>query len=296
MSEEYLKIDPANVGVREMHGHLLGAVGPRPIALASTLDRDGRPNLAPFSYFNVFSVRPPILIFGPNRSGRTGQNKDTAHNALDTFEVVVNVVTYDMTEQMNVASADFAPDVDEFAKSGFTPLPSELVAPPRVAESPVQFECKVREVKVVGGSGGSGNLVVCEVLRMHVHPRVLDEAGKIDPRKIDLIGRMGGLWYVRANGEALYEVQRPGGPDVAGFDGLPATARASNVLTGNELGKLANVSGPPTSAEARAWAETPEGRLETLYDYHQLARAYLAKDDPASAWLAVLTGEATFGA
>ena len=194
-----LSIDPKELPIPQLHGYLLGAIGPRPIAFASTIDADGHANLAPFSFFNVFSANPPILIFSPARSGRTNTNKDTFHNVKSIAEVVINVVNFDMVHQMSLASSPYAPNEDEFTKAGFTKLPSETIRPFRVAESPVQFECVVNEVVELGQEGGAGNLVICEVKRIHINEAVLDESGKIDQHKIDLVSRMGGNWYCRAD-------------------------------------------------------------------------------------------------
>ncbi len=277
---EYLSLDPRELEARKLHGYLLGSVTPRPIAFASTLDREGRPNLAPFSYFNVFSTRPPILIFAPNRSGLTGLQKDTALNALETFEVVINLVSWQIVQQMNLASGEFEHGVNEFEKSGLTPLASELVRPPRVAESPVQFECRVREVLVLGGEGQSGNLIICEILRMHIQSRVLNAAGQIDPLRLDVVARMGGNWYLRIHPDALFERPKPNLP-LIGWDGLPESIRHSSVLTGNEIGQLAHAPRLPEAAELEAFRASPEGQaltegLEEREDYHAAAARLLA--------------------
>jgi flavin reductase (DIM6/NTAB) family NADH-FMN oxidoreductase RutF len=203
-----LTVDPKETAMPLLHKYLLGAVGPRPIAFASTIDADGRPNLAPFSFFNVFSSNPPLCIFSPNRSGRTGENKDTYHNVKAVPEVVINVVTYDIVEQMSLASSPYAKGVDEFEKAGFTKLKSDLIKPFRVKESPIHLECKVKEVIELGETGGSGNLIMCEIVKIHINESVLDGNGNIDQQKIDLVARMGGDWYCRANGTALFEVKK----------------------------------------------------------------------------------------
>jgi flavin reductase (DIM6/NTAB) family NADH-FMN oxidoreductase RutF len=245
----YKTIIPAEVSVPEIHHALLGSIGPRPICFASTVDLNGTPNLAPFSFFNVFSAKPPILVFSPARSGRTGEAKHTHLNVKQVPEVVINVVTYEMVNQMSLASSPFERGVDEFKKAGFTPVPSDLVKPARVGESPVQLECKVNEVIELGDSGGAGNLIVAEVLKMHIREDILMDNGKIDQEKIDLIARMGGDWYCRANGEALFEVAKPISTIGIGIDKLPKHVKDSHKLTGNQLGLLGSAEREPNDDE-----------------------------------------------
>lgn len=242
-------IDPNSLAIPQLHHLLLGSIGPRPIAFASTIDAEGRRNLAPFSFFNVFSANPPIMIFSPALSGRTGQPKDTYLNVKEVPEVVINVVTYDMVHQMSLTSSPFEKGVDEFIKSGFTPVESEIVKPYRVKESPVQFECKVLEVKELGQNGGAGNLVICEVLRLHIREDLLMENGHIDQNKIDLVARMGGNFYARANGQALFEVDKPITTIGIGVDALPDKIKFSSELTGNHLGILGNMQELPSDSE-----------------------------------------------
>ena len=244
-----LSIDPKTLPIPQLHGYLMGAVGPRPIAFASTIDKEGRPNLAPFSFFNVFSSNPPILVFSPNRSGRTGVTKHSHDNVLEVPEVVINVVDYDMVYQMSLASSPYEKGVDEFTKAGFTKLASTVVKPFRVAESPVQFECKVTEVKELGQAGGAGNLIFCEVVMIHIKDEVLSAAGTIDQQKIDLVSRMGGNWYCRAHGDALFEIEKPITTLGVGVDALPESIRNSKVLTGNNLGQLGNIETLPSADE-----------------------------------------------
>ena len=239
-----LTIDPNEIETRFLHQYLIGSVGPRPICFASTVDRDGKPNLAPFSFFNVFSANPPILVFAPNNSGRTGEPKHTFLNAKAVPEVVINVVTAEMVEQMNVAAAPWDQGVDEFEKAGFTPVESDLVKPFRVAESPSQIECKVLEIKEMGTGGGAGNLVICEVLRIHIKDDVLTEDQKIDQTKMNLVGRLGGSWYSRTDKSALFELAQPMKPTV-GYNSLPNFVKESDELTANELGKLCGVLKTP---------------------------------------------------
>ena len=232
--------------MRVLQQYLQGAIGPRPIAFASTLDAQGVPNLAPFSFFNVFSSNPPILVFSPAYSGRDGSAKHTLLNVKEVPEVVINVVNYDMVEQMSLASSPYPKGTNEFIKSGFTALDSTLVKPKRVKESPVQLECKVNEIKELGKEGGAGNLIICEVVQIHINEGVLDAQGFIDQTKIDLVSRMGGNWYARAHGEAMFEVEKPIVTCGIGVDQLPISVRESKLLSGNDLGRLGNVENLPS--------------------------------------------------
>lgn len=209
LTTEYLHFDPKELSIPKLQGLVQGAVAPRPIAFASTIDLLGRPNLSPFSFFNVFGMNPPIMIFSPSRRGRDNTLKDTYLNVKEVPEVVINVVSYSMLQKVSDASANFPRGVNEFHKVGFGMVPSDLVKPFRVKESPVQFECKVLQVIETGTQGSAGNLVLCEILRMHVDPGILDKNGRIDPYKADLVGRLGEEYYVRASGTALFEVPKP---------------------------------------------------------------------------------------
>lgn len=232
------RFDPAALPLAELHAHLVGAVGPRPVAFASTMDAEGRPNLSPFSFFNVFGANPPICIFSPARRGRDNTTKDTYHNVKAVPEVVINVVTYAMVHQASLASTEYPAGVNEFEKAGFTAIASEKVKPFRVKESPVQFECLVKQVIGTGTGGGAGNLVICEIVMIHIDEKVLNEHGRIDQRKIDLVGRMGGHFYVRAHGDALFELPQPTKEIGIGVDALPKDVRESTILTGSDLGRL----------------------------------------------------------
>ena len=236
-----MRIVPGEIKTGELHSYLLGAVAPRPICFASTLDKDGNPNLSPFSFFNVFGSNPTTLVFSPSRKVRDNTLKHTLLNIFDTKEVVINVVNYAMVQQMSLSSCEYPKGVDEFVKSGFTKLPSEKVKAFRVAESPVQLECKVRDIIQSGTEGGAGNLIICEVLVMHINDNILNEKNQIDPHKIDLVARMGGDFYCRASGAAVFEVAKPNTQLGIGVDALPESIRNSNILTGNNLGLLANV-------------------------------------------------------
>lgn len=287
-----LTVDPKEISTGQRHQYLLGAVGPRPIAFASTVDEEGRPNLSPFSFFNVFSANPPILIFSPARRGRDNTVKHTFLNSKATKEVVINIVNYKMVQQMSLSSTEYAEGVNEFEKAGFTMLKSDLVKPFRVAESPVQFECKITEVVELGQEGGAGNLVICEVVKMHFDEEILDENGQIDQHKIDLVARMGGNWYSRAN-EGMFEVPKPLSTLGIGVDEIPEYIRTSEVLTGNDLGKLGNVEALPSKEEITSFLnENSEmdkiigaGNVENI---HLQAQLYLEKDEPAKAWKLLL--------
>ena len=225
--------------------YLQHAIAPRPICFASTIDSDGNVNLSPFSFFNLFSTTPPIVIFSPVRMLRNNTTKHTLENIQLIPEVVINIVGYDMVQQVSLASCEFSQGVDEFEKAGFTKLPSQLVKPPRVAESPVQFECRVMEVKPLGIGGGAGNLVIAEIILMHINEDILNEQGRMDQTKLDLVARLGGNWYTRANASTIFEVEKPNTKLGIGIDALPQTIRESRVLTGNNLGQLANVHEMP---------------------------------------------------
>lgn len=239
--------EPKELKTAELHAFLLSAVAPRPISFASTIDIDGNINLSPFSFFNVYSSKPPIMVFSSNRSGKTGETKDTYKNIKEVAEVVINIVTYDMVQQTSLASVAYPRGVNEFVKAGFTMLASDFVKPPRVAESPVQFECKVNQVIELGQEGGAGNLFICEIVKMHINESVLNSAGtKIDPLKMDQVGRCGDDYYVRLNESSLFMVPKPVTTIGIGVDALPNWIQKNNILTGNDLGMLGNVEQIPT--------------------------------------------------
>jgi len=243
-----LTIDPKETPIPQLHQFLIGSIGPRPICFASTIDKDGKPNLAPFSFFNIFSANPPIVIFAPNNSGRDGTPKHTYLNVKEVPEVVINVVTLEMVEKMNVAAAPWEQGVNEFEKAGFSPLASELIKPFRVAESPVQLECKVLEVKEMGTGGGAGNLVICQVIKVHINEDVLGEDGKISQLRMNLVGRLGGSWYCKTDENSLFELAQPMQKTI-GYDALPEEIKLSKVLTANDIGKLATQPTIPTTEE-----------------------------------------------
>lgn len=283
-----LTINPNEISTGKLHRYLLGAIAPRPIAFASTVDADGYPNLSPYSFFNVFSSNPPILIFSPARRVRDNTVKHTLDNALETKEVVINVVNYDMVHQMSLSSSEFPKGVNEFEKAGFTMLASDEVNPYRVAESPVQFECKVKDVIVTGDEGGAGNLIICEVVKMHVSEDVLAEDGSIDQHKIDLVARAGGSYYTRAK-EGFFEIPKPVAKLCIGVDAIPSEIRNSTLLTGNNLGMLGNVEQLPDAIAVDNFSkEHPEFIGLEIVKKHTFAQQYLSKNDVESAWKVLL--------
>ena len=291
-------IDPKELPIPRLHQLLLGAIGPRPIAFASTIDANGQHNLAPFSFFNVFSANPPILVFSPARSGRTGQSKDTYNNVKAVPEVVINVVNYNMVHQMSLASSPYAPEVDEFVKAGFTALPSEKIKPLRVAQAPVQFECKVNEIIELGQEGGAGNLIICEVVQIHLDPNILNEQGLIDQHKIDLVARMGGDWYCRADQNSMFEIKKPITTCGIGYDALPADIKNSTILSANDLGQLAGIEALPNETDVNEYKliELAPLFLELEDDapalecaLHQRAKELLSQNELEAAWLTLLS-------
>lgn len=245
---EFLSLDPDTLSIRERHGYLLTAVAPRPIALATTIDKDGNVNLSPFSFFNVFSSNPPIMIFSPARRGKDNTTKHTLQNVKEIAECTISIVNYAMVEQMSLSSSDYPKEVNEYTKAGFTEIASDLVKTPRVAESPVSFECKVQDVVELGDQGAAGNLVICKVVKIHIRKEFLDDKERLDTKKLDLVGRMGGIWYTRANGD-LFEIPKPLSTPGIGVDQLPRELFESHILTGNDLGRLGNIETLPTEEE-----------------------------------------------
>ena len=247
-----LSIIPQEVSTGKLHGYLLSAVSPRPIAFASTLDGLGNVNLSPFSFFNVFSANPPILVFSPARRVRDNTTKHTLENILITKEVVINIVNYDMVQQMSLSSTEYPDGVNEFLKSGLTEVASDIVKPPRVKEAPVHFECKVNDVIALGNEGGAGNLIIAEVVKLHIKETILDADGKIDANKIDTVARMGGNWYNRSR-EGMFEVIKPIKTRGIGVDALPLSIKNSEILTGNDLGILGNSESIPSMDEVKEY-------------------------------------------
>lgn len=279
-----LSIIPSEIPVPQLHQHLLGAVGPRPICFASTIDAKGNHNLAPFSFFNVFSAKPPIAIFSPNLSGRTGAAKDTHLNIKEVPECVINIVNYNMVHQMSLASSPYDKGVSEFVKAGFTPIASDIVKPMRVKESPVQLECKVFELKEIENC----NLVMCEVVKIHINENVLGANGLIDQQKIDLVARMGGNWYCRAHGDALFEIEKPITTKGIGVDEIPSGIRNSHFLTGNNLGQLGNIEQLPSKDEISNYINDHKLSFKNEDEKHQYAKTLLDLNKVKEAWCVLL--------
>ena len=283
-----LSIDPKEISTGKLHGYLLGAVAPRPIAFASTIDANGNPNLSPFSFFNVFGSNPPIMIFSPARRVRDNTTKHTLDNVLATKEVVINIVNYAIVQQMSLSSTEYPEGVNEFEKAGFTMLASDKIKPFRVAESPVQFECKVKDVIFTGDEGGAGNLIICEVVKIHISEAVLDENGAIDQHKIDLVARAGGSYYSRAR-DGFFEIPKPIANIGIGVDAIASEIKNSTILTGNNLGMLGNVAQLPNEKSVNNFRkEHPQFiGLETTKK-HTFAKEFLKKNDVESAWKVLL--------
>ena len=294
-----LSITPGEISTAKLHAYMLASIAPRPICFASTVDKEGNVNLSPYSFFNAFGSNPSTLIFSPARRVRDNTIKHTLENVMETMEVCINVVNYDMVWQMSLASTEYEKGINEFEKSGFTELPSELIRAPRVKESPVQFECKVREIIETGNEGGAGNLIICEILKMHINEAVLDDEQRIDQNKIQLVSRLGGNWYGKAFGDSLFEIEKPVRNKGIGVDAIPENIRLSTVLTGNNLGQLGNVEALPTETEIADFAEDSLEyqnlktrfalHAESLeYERHLLAQRFLSAGDVQSAWKILL--------
>ena len=285
MTHNVKTIDPTSIAIQELHGYLLAAVAPRPIAFASTVDREGNVNLSPFSYFNVFSANPPVMIFSPARRGKDNTTKHTFENIKQVPETVINIVNFSIVEQVSLASTEYDQGVNEFVKAGLTQVPSEKVKPPRVGESPVAFECLVDDVIELGQDGGAGNLIISRVIMIHIQEKYLDEKGRLDPKAMDSVGRMGGNWYCRATGEALFEIPKPLQSKGIGVDQLPERIRMSTILTGNNLGRLGNLEHLPdveaieeikNEVEIKLIIEQNGSQAKALQEaLHRLAQSYL---------------------
>ena len=290
-------LTPSDLSTSDLQRTLQFAVGPRPIALVSSINREGQVNLSPFSFFNLFSSNPPILVFSPARRVRDNSTKDTLNNVLQVPEVVIHAVSHSMVEQTSLSSTEYPTGTNEFTKAGFTQVASKHVAPPRVAVAPVALECRVNDVVALGDGPGAGNLVICEVVAIHIDSRVLDEDGRLDQDRLDLVGRLGGDWYVRAQGDALFEVEKPIATRGIGVDALPRSVRLSTILTGNDLGKLGNIEMLPLQSEVEEFMQhhriqsifrqyaDPIERREAL---HQYAQEQLEKGKIRKAWKALL--------
>jgi flavin reductase (DIM6/NTAB) family NADH-FMN oxidoreductase RutF len=290
-----MQIDPHELNPVKLQQFLQHAIAPRPICFASTIDRDGNVNLSPFSFFNLFSSNPPIVVFSPSRRVRDNTTKHTLENVLEVPEVVVNIVDYPMLQQMSLSSCEYPKGTNEFIKSGFTQVPAQRVKPPLVKESKIKLECRVNEVKALGTGGGAGNLIIAEVLLLHIDDAILDAQGMIDQRKLDLVARLGGNWYTRANAETIFEVEKPNTELGIGVDALPLSIRTSRILTGNHLGQLGNVKQLPDVDPA-----FNDDRLKQIIQYfsinpeemdkelHYLAARLLDEGKVADAWQVLL--------
>lgn len=288
-----ISFNPKDLSTQKLHSYLLSAVAPRPIAFASTLDKDGHPNLSPFSFFNVFSANPPILIFSPSRRVRDNSTKHTLENAESVREVVINVVNYDIVQQASLSSTEYAKGVNEFEKAGLTMLKSDMVKPFRVAESPVQFECKVNDIIKLGTEGGAGNLIICEIVKFHISKDVLDENQVIIQEKLDLVARAGGNYYNRAK-KGFFEIPKPSQTLGIGVDAMPDHVRNSMILTGNDLGMLGNIEQLPTDQEIGKFIKNVSERYPNINtmshrEKHRIARNYLSYGDIVSAWKLLLS-------
>ncbi len=278
-----LSINPKEVSVAVLHGYLQGSIAPRPIAFASTIDKDGNVNLSPFSFFNVFGTNPPTLIFSPNRRVRDGSQKHTLENVLEHDEVVINMVDFAMVEQMSLASCEYEKGINEFIKGGFTEEPSIMVKPPRVKESKAAFECKVKQVIQMSEEGGSPNLVICEVVLAHFSEDILGKNGKIDQTKTDWVARLGGDWYVRASGDALFEVAKPSIHKGIGVDAIPDFIKNDSSFSGNDLGRLGNIENLPSKDEIDDFIlHNPNA------NFKEMGKEYLTHGKIKEAWMALL--------
>jgi len=290
-------VNPKEIKTGLLHSYMLSAIAPRPIAFASTVDSEGNPNLSPFSFFNAFGSHPPVVVFSPARRVRDNTTKHTLQNVYEVKEVVINVVNYAMVQQVSLASCEYPKGVNEFEKAGFTPIASEVVRPFRVKESPVQMECKVLNVIETGQEGGAANLIICEILLMHISEDVLTEDKKIDQHKIDLVDRMGFNWYCRASGNALFEVPKPSVNLGIGIDRIPERIRYSNILTGNNLGQLGNVETLPVESELEEYRhslrmielESHLQKNDREQAIHKMAKELLDRGEVQEAWKMLLS-------
>lgn len=275
------RILPDEIATKDLHQYVVGSITPRPIAFVSTIDEKGVRNLAPYSFFNAFSSNPPILIFSSNRRVTNNTTKDTLHNVRVTGEVVVNVVTYSMVRQTAVASIEFPSEVSEFDKTGFTPVESEFVKPCRVAESPIHMECRVEDIITLGEHGGAGHLIICRIICMHISEDVISDQDRIDPVKLDVVGRLGRAYYTRVNAESIMTIVQSVTQLSIGYDQLPETIRQSNILTGNDIGLLAGLYEIPAVDDSLAWVNQDEKAKRLLAEsldmtaIHEYAHALL---------------------
>jgi flavin reductase (DIM6/NTAB) family NADH-FMN oxidoreductase RutF len=281
--------EPQSIPIGQLFAFLTSAVTPRPIAFASTIDNAGNVNLSPFSFFNVFGANPVTFVFSPSRKVRDNTTKHTLENILEVPEVVINMVNFDMVQQVSLASTEYDKGVNEFIKSGFTPISSEKIKPPRVKESPIAFECIVKQVIATGDGGGSGNLVICEAVMIHCSEAILDEKGEVDPFKLDAVSRLGKNWYGRVNEASIFEVEKPLVTKGIGVDAIPAHIKNSNILTGNDLGKLGNIEELPTFIEIEAYFKQNNSQeLSKEINRHLLAHQLLSENKVRDAWKVLL--------
>ena len=295
-----LTLQTSDLKPAELQNYLQYAIAPRPICFASTIDKEGRVNLSPFSFFNMFSTNPPMCVFSPARRVRDNTTKHTLENVLEVGECVINIVNYSMVQQTSLASVEYPKGTDEFVKAGFTALPSVLVKPPRVAESPVQLECVIKNVIPLGDQNGAGNLILAEIKVIHIKEEILDESGKIDQQKIDLVARLGGDWYCRVTKDNLFQVAKPVRTIGIGVDSIPPIIRNSTILTGNNLGQLGNVETLPGAEEIaqmknEAIVQTILKETETDFRLretriHETAKVLLDSGDVEAAWKILLAG------
>ncbi|MTI88586.1 MAG: flavin reductase family protein [Balneolaceae bacterium] len=289
MTDTFITLDANTLSNKEIHGYLVSAIAPRPIAFASTINQQGKVNLSPFSYFNVFSTNPPIVVFSPARSGRTNETKHTLDNVLEVPEVCIGIVNHPIVEKMSLASTAYPKGVNEFVKAGFTEQPSEVIKPPRIRECPISMECTVDEVIALGDQGGAGNLVVSRVQRIHINKEYLNEAGKLDSTKLDLVGRMGESWYCRADEDSMFEIPKPLRTTGMGVDQLPESIRNSPTLTANNVGRLGNLEELPSKKAVNTARGIEQVQLilenqnhstqKQLTELQLLAKSYLEADD-----------------
>ena len=284
-----LTINPKEHAIPALQAYMVHAIAPRPVAFVSTIDKNGNVNLSPFSFFNAFSTNPPVVVFSPARSGKTNTTKHTHDNVLEVPEAVINVVTYEMVHQTSLSSSEYPKGVNEFEKAGFTMLPSEMVKPPRVKESPIQMECKVKEVIALGKNAGAGNLVICEIVLIHISESVLNEKKFIDQHKLDLVGRLGGNWYVRASGNALFEVTKPSSPLGIGVDAIPTEIRNSTILTGNNIGQLGNVHQLPEKEAVLTYKMEHLKNIKDEKERHAIAKKLLDEGKVNEAWQVLMS-------
>lgn len=284
---EIISLDVNSLETAEIHQILLTAVAPRPIALASTTNAEGEVNLSPFSFFNVFSANPPILIFSPARRVKNNTIKHTLENTHEVKEVVINIVNYSIVEQMSLSSTEYNKEVNEFDKSGLTPIASKKVKPPRVKESPISFECEIDNIIELGKEGGAGNLIISRVVMIHLNSEYLDGNGKLDTTKLDLVARMGANWYTRVTQESLFEITKPIKTKGIGVDKLPKHIFKTNILSGNNIGKLGNAEKIPTEEELSCFKKNPKianilqinDNQKKIVRFHEITKEYLLNEN-----------------